>query len=97
MSNWVNRLDLKDLWKARDEASLTVEEVAKEIAKRIRKLRCYKKYEETLEEIAVQFEYCSESVEEFDGILSDLYDWADTCLFTPRGQIQRKMCWVATF
>ena len=97
MSKWVNRLDLKDLWKAEDEGKLTIQQVAKQVARRIRKMHCYKKYEEELEDIAISFEICSDDVEEFDSILSDLYDWADTPLFTPRGQMQRKMCWVATF
>ena len=97
MSNWVNRLDLKDLWKAKDEGKLTIQELGKGIAKRIRKMPCYKIHEEVLEEIAVQFEFVGESVVEFDGILNKLYDWADIPLRTIRGQTQRKMCWVSTF
>jgi hypothetical protein len=60
-------------------------------------LPCYKKYIDELEEIVNEFEYCCEDVEEFDGILERLYDWADTPLPTPKGEMQRKMCWVATF
>ena len=97
MSKWVNRLDLKDLWKAINAGNLTIQELAKAVAKRIRKMPCYKKYEDQLDEIATSFEYCGESVEEFDSYLSELYDWADTPLLTPKGQMQRKICWVATF
>lgn len=97
MSEWVNRLNLKDLWEAKEEGKLTIQELGKQVARRIRKMPCYKLYDNELEEIAVQFEYVDDNVEEFDSILSDLYDWADICLFTPRGQMQRKMCWVKTF
>ena len=97
MINWVNRLDLKDLWKAKDEGKLTIQELGKQVARRIRKMPVYKKYEEELEDIAIQFEFVDEDVEVFDDILSELYDWADMPLSTPLGQIQRKMCWVATF
>lgn len=97
MSNWVNRLDLKDLWKAKDENKLTIQELAKEVAKRIKNKYFYDRYKDELEDIVINFETCSDDVEEFDSILSDLYDWADTPLATPIGQMQRKMCWVATF
>jgi len=96
MSKWVNRLDLKDLWAKRNEGELTIQELGKQIARRIRKMPVYKKYDE-LADIAIQFEYVDENVGEFDSILSELYDWADIPLPTPLGQMQRKMCWVATF
>ena len=97
MSKWVNRLNLKDLWAKRNEGKLTIQELGKQVARRIRKMPCYKKYEEELEDIVLQFEVVGEYVNEFDLILNQLYDWADTPLLTPKGQMQRKMCWVATF
>lgn len=97
MSNWVNKLDLKDLWKARDEGKLTIQELAKEVAKRIKNKHFYNRYKDELEEIVMDFEDCPEDVGEFDNILERLYDWADTPLPTPEGQMQRKICWVAAF
>ena len=99
MSKWVNTLDLKDLWKAREEGNLTIQELGKAVADRIRKSKFYERkiHEEALREIVLNFEDCSNDVEEFDSILSELYDWADTCLYTPLGYMQRKMCWIATF
>jgi len=88
---WQNRLDLIDLWKAQKEEKLTVPELAKAIAKRIRELRCYEKEIFTLEEIADRFEYCEDDVEEFDDILNDLYDWGDISI-----ERWKKMCWIAT-
>ena len=97
MSKWVNRLDLRDLWEKHNREELTTEQVAKETAKRIRKMPCYKKYKDELEYLIIDFEICGNDVEEFDSILARLYDWADISLPTPRGEMQRKMCWVATF
>lgn len=93
MSYWANRLDLKDIWKLRSEGKLTISQLACRIAKRIRALKCYKEQIDTLEEIAEQFEYCGEDVEEFDNYLEELYDWGDI----PIGQTPfKKMCWIAT-
>jgi len=96
MANWMHRLDLKDLWKKRDVGEITVQQLGKEIAKRIRKLKCFKRYEDVLEDIAVEFGCVDESTDEFDLILKELYDWADEPVPTPVGQMQRKNCWVAT-
>ncbi len=96
MSNWINKLSLKDLWKARDENNLTIQQLAQQVAKRIEKMPCYKKYEKYLRVIVSEFRCCEEDIEEFDNILKDLYDWADTPLRTPRGEMQRKLCWIAT-
>ena len=96
MSDWQNRLDLKDLWKARRENDMPVQDMAKQVAIRIRKMKCYKDYEDKLDDIATEFEECDENVGEFDGILEELYDWADTPLETPKGEMQKKICWIAT-
>ncbi len=96
MSNWINRLNLKDLWKARAKGELTIQELGKRIARRIEKLHCYDRYKDDLQTIVMDFEIVDEDVEEFDNILEELYDWADTPLSTPKGQMQRKMCWIAT-
>lgn len=96
MSNWRYRLELKDLWKAKKRGDLTIQELGKKVAKRIEKLPCYKKYEDELMEIVIGFEIV-ESIAVFDYYLGELYDWADKCLPTPKGFMQKKICWVATF
>ena len=97
MANWQNRLELKDLWEAHDLNKIDTSQLAKAVAKRIRKLKCYKEYEDDLEEIAIEFEACDNNDDEFDGILAELYDWGDMVLPTPKGQMTRKVCWIATF
>jgi phosphodiesterase/alkaline phosphatase D-like protein len=96
VSKWTNKLDLKDLWKQREEEKIDIETLGKEVAKRIRLLPCYEKEIDTLEEIVERFESISDNdVEEFDSILADLYDWGDTPL--DNNWNGRKMCWIGTF
>lgn len=97
MSNWTNTLNLKDLWEARKDSNITLQKMGKIIAKRIRKLRCYKDNDFELEEIAYSFEFIEEDVDEFDDVLEQLYDWADSPLPTPEGEMQKKLCWIKTF
>ncbi len=96
MANWKYKLELKDLWEAFDEGKLTIQELGKKVAERIEKLPCYKKYENELRTIVMDFEIVKD-VKEFDYILRELYDWADRCLPTRRGFMQKKLCWIATF
>ena len=97
VANWKYRLELSDLWKAKKEGKLTIEELAKQVAQRIRRLPCYEKYEEELLDIVLGFEHCVNNLDDFDNVLEQLYDWADIPLLTRRGEMQRKMCWVDTF
>lgn len=97
MAKWVYRLNVNDLWDKHNAGKLNTREVAKEVAKRIRLLPCYEKYQEDLEEIVLDFINCEDNIFAFDEILSRLYDWADMPLPTPKGEMQRKMCWVSTF
>ena len=96
MGKWQNKLELKDLWKAREEKKISVSELAREIAKRIRTLPCYDDYDLELEDISTEFETIDNNVDDFDNVLERLYDWADTPLPTPRGEWQRRLCWVST-
>lgn len=93
MAIWQNRLNLKDIWKAHQEGKLSLGPLAVGIAKRIRALRCYRQQIDILEELADQFEYCSEDVEEFDCYMSELYAWGD-CPIGPNPF--KKTCWIAT-
>lgn len=97
MSDWQNKLDLKDLWKSWDEGDISIKEVAQTVAKRIRAMKCFATQEETLEDIAENFEACDNDVSEFDNILGDLYDWGDI-LVDGSGKFfqHKKMCWIAT-
>ena len=82
-----------------EEEKIAFPELGVEVARRIDVLLLSipKRYQEELELVALNFRGIGEDVEEFDGVLSDLYGWADTPLCTPKGEMQRKMCWVKTF
>lgn len=97
MAKWKYRLELKDLWKAREKKEISIKELGKKVAERIKQSVFYKKNETALWEIVDNFSHMEEDIELFDEILDDLYDWADTPLFTRRGEMQRKLCWVGTF
>lgn len=106
MTKWVHRLSLKDLWEAKDKNEITLQELSKKVAERIKSASFYKKYEDDLEPIVDEFEGLSEDagldnndVTYFDNILSNLYDWADqemdNLTSTPFHK-RRKMCWIET-
>lgn len=77
MANWKEKLMLNDLYKKIDDTILSVNEAGKQVANRIRKLKYYKKYIDELEEIADNFEFDCEDVEDFDRNLEELYNFGD--------------------
>lgn len=101
MSKWKYKLEVKDLWEEIKDNKITIQELSKQMSKRIKLSRFYKKHEDDLEPIVNAFEDLSEdknaSVDEFDDILSELYDWGDQELPTSPGKMQNKMCWINTF
>ncbi len=97
MANWKYRLELKDLWDNFESGELTIENLGKEVARRLRELHLPPKFSYLSEVLVNRFE-CVKDVDEFDGILEGLYDLGDTSLPTPNGEIQRKLklIWVNT-
>jgi len=106
MSNWTHKLKLKDLHSAFEAEELTAEKLGTEVATRVRTLIKQNTPPipidliEEAEEIAWSFENDIGDVEDYDKVLGELYDWADTPLpcspRTPFAQ-QPKLCWVNTF
>jgi len=94
MAHWLHKLDLKDIWNKYNE-EMTIQEIGKEVSKRIKELECYEAQIDILEEIAEGFKYV-EDVEEFDNWMNELYDWGDIQIGKKPGIIQNKMCWIAT-
>jgi transposase len=95
MANWINKLDLKDLWEAYDNKTMTSAETGKETAKRLRALHLPTDFEGKQEDIAEMFEGV-ETQQEFNYALNELYDLGDSRLPTPKGQMERKLIWIAT-
>ena len=83
MANWQSRLDLTDVWnKYPDE--ITIQELCKTIVERLRKINSKWFHDIIVEErdrIADEFEIMSTdkelTVEEFDVVMNELYDWGD--------------------
>lgn len=86
MAQWKYRLNVADLWKARNEKKITIKELSVTLAKRIMNSPFFKKHEAELFEIVWDFEKEVETIEEFDGVLETLYNWADA-----------ERCWINTF
>jgi hypothetical protein len=100
MANWQHRLELRDLWEKYRKGQITPIDEGKEVAKRLRNLipKLPTQFQDGAEEIAIRFDGDIENIEDFDNVLSDLYDLADTALPTPSGEyMPRKLMWVATF
>ncbi len=91
MANWQNTIDISGILHNDDT---TINDKGKELAKRIQEFGHFEKYRDPLNDIAMQFEEV-ESVEEFDYLLDELYDWGDTPL--DDNWNGRKMCWINTF
>lgn len=99
MANWQSKLDLKDVWN-KVSKEITLQELSKIIAKRLRKLKPTKDKGilEERDDIADEFEGLSldknAGFNDFDSIMERLYNWGDIKLnnsFPPD-----KICWIAT-
>jgi hypothetical protein len=90
MVNWKYQLDLKDIWEwfetVDKENPEIVQEGGKKVADRIVAAPFFKRYEYELEDIAQDFRD-AETINEFDRVLNELYNWADVDNF----------CWIKTF
>lgn len=98
MSQWMNKLDIKDIWAKLEDEELDVSEGGKQIAERFRALRPripITFYAQQLDDIAYAFEDIEEGDKDgFNAAMSDLYDWGDTSLDGKFGG--KKLCWIAT-
>lgn len=96
MANWQRTLNLKDVWDTKE-----VLLIAKTISDRLRGLppvgneHIDYQREELVEQFADLADDTSSDRDDFDELMSNLYDWADTPL--DREWNGKKVCWVATF
>lgn len=105
MTDWQRKIDIHELWKQRedDENSVTLQQLAGEIARQLKGLTPFRAPNEYLNdkrnELAEEFEDMAEStdvdVEDFDYLLSALYDWGDIKI--SGGFFDAKtVCWIRT-
>src|SRR4030066_1600682 len=100
MADWQYRIDLKEIWKEFDEEKIDVVTAGKEVAEIIKHSRPYLddsyNCKDELNDIIYLFENESETEEEFNVAMRELYNWGDQGLPTPKGKMERKMAWIAT-
>jgi hypothetical protein len=102
MARWMRTLDLSDMWERAGEGEIPTHELAGVAAARLRAMKPFSDVwvdEERLE-IADEFQDLSEDAEtgfeEFNSVMTRLYDWADQKI---SGEFfdAKKACWVKTF
>jgi hypothetical protein len=72
MANWKSEVYLADLFTDEEKGTMTINEIGKETAKRLK----LNKYKDHILDIIERFE-CVESVGDYDYTLQDLYDYGD--------------------
>ena len=101
MAQWMNVLDISQAWHKADKREICIQELAKIIAEELEKIDALDDYlNAEKNEIADCFTDLSEDEEagdvDFNYIMSDLYDWADTPLDNKVFN-GKKLCWVKTY
>lgn len=102
MSNWKRTLNLLPEWNHAKDNEIDFQELAGIISLRLDRLAPFSDrpyVEEARQELVYEFESLSldddATVEDFDSLMNELYDWADTSLDGNFGG--DKVCWVKTF
>jgi hypothetical protein len=99
MANWQNKLDIRDIWEQAQDDEITVQVLAKTIADRLEKINLCEDEGIHLQrdDLVDEFRFFAEesdSKDEFDYIMSSLYDWGDTPLDNEFNG--KKVCWIWT-
>lgn len=106
MADWQRTLNLLPEWRSAQDGEITPQLMAGVIASRLRQLESFGDptgLDYGREEIAERFDEFSSDpgadAEDFDEIMADLYDWADTPLNGHGGKVFscKKACWIKTF
>jgi hypothetical protein len=102
MAQWQRHLRLQPEWSKAQEDEISVQELAGVIAERLLALQPFTGRDEWVEseriDLADEFAAISREAsideEEFDGWMSQLYNWGDTALDSHWNG--RKVCWIDT-
>ncbi len=98
MANWHQTIDLRDEFKKFEESEITVQILAQAVSDKLKALPPYTRkdfnYEEEKTDILEEFKNLAEcketTIDEFDSLMQELYDWAD-------GDYgNQKVCWINT-
>jgi hypothetical protein len=78
MARWKYRLNLDDLFRAFDEGTMEAPDIGNEVAKRLRAIDFSDSFHNGERDyLADSFEFTPDA-QEFDAVMNDLYDFADT-------------------
>lgn len=94
MAQWQRKLDISDVMEEVRAAKIDIKTAAALISTRLATLAPFNDEELDREssDLAMRFLDCEEDSEEFDSLLYELYEWADTPLDNRFNG--RKVCWV---
>ena len=94
MARWQHRLEIAEKWRQAENGELNPQSMASVRAIKLRKLKGANG-DQTLDEVAEEFEALAEDqhadFDDFDDVMSRLYDWGDATLHPGL-----KRCWIAT-
>jgi hypothetical protein len=104
MAQWQLKVDFKDIFDKYKSDEIGVVELSSSVAERLEKLipeveTKFPDYLTELEDIVDCFRCLSEQgdadIDDFDDVLADLYDWADSPIYGD-SVFGKKLCWVKT-
>jgi len=101
VANWINKLNLSYVWDKANDYEISVQELARITAERLSNIN--KWLDEDLiwlrDNLVDEFETIAEDEEaglaDFNYVMQDLYDWADTPLDS--NWAGKKVCWIETY
>ena len=100
MTKWQRKIDISNEWNKRQNNEITLEQLSKTIANKLKKLKPFNDGDIDFQkdELVDYFNDFKdhEGVEEFDNLMSMLYDWGDISLGGPDFFNIKKVCWVNT-
>ena len=102
MAAWQRTLNLTPEWQMRKNEEISLQELSAIVAKRLSALQAFgdEYLDVRKDDLAGEFEAMSKdaslTVDEFDGVLEELYDWGDI-LISGNVLAGKKVCWVKTF
>lgn len=77
MTKWKHTLRIGDIWESLDSKTMPIKDGAKAISKRLLLLRIRDEIARDDQEMLCDELASIDDVEEFDAVLSNIYDWAD--------------------
>jgi hypothetical protein len=92
MTKWKHTIDISQDWKMAENGSITPQQISKNIAEKLRGLKVndifqQEEHEDIIDELECLSEDDMATFNDFDVVMSRLYDWAD----------YEKTCWIKTF